>query len=265
MTYRIGEVVTLSTAMAGSGTAPTMTLTVTKPDGTSVAPTVSAAAPSGTGWTWTASFAVDQAGDWLWVFIGSGSYSAVDDGQFHVVGSALRIVGLAEVKEHGNITSAGSDRELLDFIGTAEQMIEAHIGPVVPRTVSAERLTIRPGATMAWLAYAPVLEVITVVENGITLEPADYLVWLDTGQADRLSGGTWCGREALFTYRAGRNPIPAAIRWAAKELTVHLWRSTQAQRGGRARGEQAESAAGYALPNRVREALIPFALSPLVA
>lgn len=263
MTYRVGQAVQLTTALDGTGTPPTMALTVTKPDGSTITPTLSAPSTTPTGWSWTANVAVDQEGDWLYLFTASGSYVGVDQDQFHVIAAGLRIVGLAEVKEHGNITGTANDRELLDFIGTAEQMVEAVVGVTVPRTVTDEVLR-----SSGELRKIPVLEVVSVVDGGVTLDPSAYSVRLDTGQIESTRwGGVWRGPQTLVTYRPGRVPIPEGIRWGAKELVVHLWRTTQTQRGGRARrGDEAaelaaESRAGYALPNRVLEALEPFALS----
>jgi hypothetical protein len=264
VTYVLGQRATLRTTVtdpAGQLSDATVALAVTAPDGTVSAPTVTH--PS-TG-VYTADVTFTQPGDWLVVWTTTGAVVSADFDQVHVIAPALRIVGLAEVKEHGNITGNASDRELLDFIGTAEQIIESIVGVVVPRTITDEVL-----GSSGELRKIPVLEVLSVVDGGVTLGPSAYTVRLDTGRVDSLRwGGLWRGPQTLVTYRPGRASIEEAIRWAAKELTVHLWRTTQTQRGGRARRTDeaadlaAESRAGYALPNRVLEALQPFALSPV--
>lgn len=273
MTYHVGQMVQLTTSLTGTGTAPAMALVVTKPDGTTTTPTVSAPTVTATGWTWTANVLADQANDWLYQFTASGSYVGVDAGQFHVIAAGLRVVGLDEVKEHGNITSTASDRELLDFIGTAQQMVEQLVGPTVPVTVTGERH--RSVGSTIWLDRPPVLSITSVQEYaGATplsaLVAGEWAFDAASGRLDRIVSGYpsyWLGTEVLVTYRAGRAPIPEAIRWGAKELTVHLWRSTQAQRGGRARGDVAEAAtaAPFGVPNRVRDALALYLLPPGVA
>lgn len=265
MTYVLGQRVSLRTTVtdaAGVATDATTVLTVTAPDGTVTTPAVT---HPGTG-LYSADVTFNQAGDWLRVWSTSGAIVSTDVDQIHVISPTLRIVGLAEVKEHGNITTTANDRELLDFIGTSQQMIESLVGTTVPQTFTETQYT---SAGNVWLRHSPVLSVTSVTEFGGVVDPGLYIVDADAGVITRTDGRDWYGAttSALTTvYRAGRAPIPEGIRWAAKELTVSLWRSTQAQRGGRSRGSDApETPTGYALPNRVREALEPYLLVPVVA
>jgi hypothetical protein len=264
VTYYLGQRATLNTVIrneAGDPADATVALTMTAPDGTVTTPTV---AHDGTG-QYSAQVTFDQAGDWLRVWSASGAVVATDADQVHVIATALRIVGLAEVKEHGNITTTANDQELLDFIGTAQQMIESEVGPTVPQTITE---TIYVNSSTLLLSRTPVLSVQSVTEYGATVDPSVYLLNSATGAILRTDGRGWYGSTAYpltFVYRVGRSPIPEAIRWAGKELTIHLWRSTQAQRGGRGRGDSTESVAGFGMPNRVREALIPFSLGATVA
>jgi hypothetical protein len=132
MTYVVGQRANLRTTITDATSAltdATVVLTVTAPDGTVSTPAVNH--PS-TG-TYNADVTFDQPGDWLRVWSTTGAVVSSNVDQVHVIAPTLRIVGLAEVKEHGNITSTNSDSELLDFIGTAQQMIEDLVGPTVPR------------------------------------------------------------------------------------------------------------------------------------
>jgi hypothetical protein len=264
VTYVQGQRANLRTSVAdqaGTATDATVVLTITDPDGTVSTPTVNR---TGTG-QYNADVTFNQPGDWLRVWTTSGTVVSSDVDQVHVIAPSLRIVGLAEVKEHGNITSTASDRELLDFIGTAQQMIEDLVGPTVPQTYT-QTWTDTPKPAL-WLDQQPVLAVTSVTEYGNVVDPGLYSVNTD-GSISRVDRRCWYGTSLsplAVVYRAGRAPIAEGIRWAAKELTVHLWRSTQAQRGGRARGDVTDlPAAGYGLPNRVREALEPFLLLPAV-
>lgn len=264
MTYFLGQRATLRTEIrneAGILADATVTLTVTAPDGTVSTPAV---AHDGTG-QYSAEVTFSQAGDWLRVWTSTGAVVTTDADQVHVIAAALRIVGLAEVKEHGNLTSNVNDRELLDFIGTAQQMIESEVGVTVPRTVTE---TVYVGGPLLLLAETPVISVQSITEYGSTVDPSLYVLDANAGAIRRADGRNWAATSSTpltWTYRAGRAPIPEAIRWAGKELTIHLWRSTQAQRGGRGRGEASETAAAFGLPNRVRDALIPYARAVTVA
>lgn len=272
MTYVVGQRASLSTEVRdeiGTLVDATVVLTVTAPDGTVSTPSVS---HNGTG-LYSADVTFTQAGDWLRIWSTSDTVVTTDVDQIHVIAAALRIVGLAEVKEHGNTPSTVSDRELLDFIGTAQQMIECEVGAVVPVTVVERHPS---GGTRLWLNRTPVLSVTSVAEySGITpiatLVPPNVVVDAESGLLSRVlptgASSYFLGTELVVTYRVGRQPIPEAIRWAAKEQTIHLWRSTQALRGGRARGAETADAAvaGYGMPNRVRDALTPYLLPPAVA
>lgn len=269
MTTLVGQRETLKLEVRdeqGTLTDATVTLTLTRPDGTATSPT--AANPS-VG-IYTADVTWDQPGDWLRVWQTTGAVVSVDVDQVHVIAPTLRIVGLAEVKEHGNITTNASDQELLDFIGTAQQMIENLVGAVVPTTVTE---TYTSTGSRLWLRRAPVLSVTSVTEyTGTTaltpLTAGDWTLDPETGALTR-NYGWWAGDSVQVVYRPGRSPIPEAIRWAGKELTIHLWRSTQTLRGGRGRGSADDTAAavgaGFGLPNRVEDALRPFLRAPAVA
>lgn len=272
MTYVQGQRAKLSTVVRGEDGQPadaTVVLTMTAPDGTVSTPAVN---HDGIG-AYSASVTFDQSGDWLRVWMASGTVVAPDVDQIHVIAPTLRLVGLVEVKEHGNITSTASDRELLDFIGTAQQMIEELVGATVPQTFTQgwsvpfrDRCRTYP---VLWFDHGPVLSINSITEYGNVVDPSLYLL-NDDGSVVRTDGRGWYADTAAplsVIYRAGRAPIPEGIRWAGKELTIHLWRSTQAQRGGRARGDigDAAVAAGFGMPNRVRDALAPFLLAPVVA
>ncbi len=276
MTYLVGRRVTLSTEvrnLAGALADTTMALTMTKPDGTTLTPAPTITHPS-LG-VYSADVTLDTPGDWLRLWTGTGAVEVTDVDQLHVIAAALRIVGLAEVKEHGNITSASSDAELLDFIGTAQQMIESLVGATVPRTVTEIRHQGNPlrsrahGPAVLWLNEGPILSVTSVTEYGALVDPSLYLVDVNDATITRKDCRSWYGDQVFpFTvvYRVGRVPIDEGIRWAAKELTISLWRSTQTQRGGAGRGgDTPATPTGYGMPNRVREALEPFLLIPAVS
>lgn len=180
-------------------------------------------------------------------------------------------VSLADVKAHLNITTSTQDAELIGFIETAQETIEGEVGAIAQRTVTEY---VPGGADRLWLAETPILSVTSVTEYGSTLGASYYRLDAESGAIERYAATglnptyqRWATGDVVVTYVVGRNPVPSSLEWAIKELTAHLWRSTQAQRGGRARGdgETPGAGAGYALPNRVREVIERYCTLPAVA
>lgn len=263
MSYYLGQRARIRTEVrdvAGVLTNTTLALTLTRPDGTTVVPGVT---NDSTG-VYHADVLLDQAGDWLRVWSGTGAVEVADADQFRVVATTLRIIGLAEAKEHRNITATADDRELLDFIGAAQKMIEGKVGPVVPFPVVDE--VHYPATDLLVLKNSPVVEVTAVQEysggTGLGVLPAgQYRLDQQAGMLRRLtasgSAGWWQGSEVRVSYTPGRRPIPDNLRLAAKELVGHLWKRSQALRGGGRAGqatpEETVAGMGYAMPNAVLE------------
>lgn len=176
----------------------------------------------------------------------------------------MAVVSIEEVKQHLNITGTASDAELPVFIDTAQQIVEDLVGPVEPTIVTQ---TMYSGGVVS-LNESPVISITTVTEYGVTVSPSLYVADLTDGSLVRLDGRRWYAAPSsplVVVYQAGRTMLPAALKWAIMEEAAHLWRATQSQRGGRARGSDIPDApTGYALPNRVREVIEPFLLLPAV-
>jgi hypothetical protein len=175
----------------------------------------------------------------------------------------MAAVSLEDVKLHLNITSTTNDTELTTFIDTAQEIVEHYVGPVEPQTVT--ETFYRNGAI--FLSITPVISITTVTEYAAVVGSSFYTV--DGDELIRLDGRSWYGSHGApltVVYEAGRayGNLPAAIGWGIKEETAHLWRTTQSQRGGRSRGDEPAAPMGYALPNRVREAIAPFMRLPAV-
>lgn len=274
MSYFVGQLVTVSTEVrtaAGVLTDATVILNVTSPDG--VTTTYAPPDHPGTG-LYSKGITATQAGDWFYQFTSSGTVIATDAGQFHVRVAAPMIVGLTEVKKHANITTNVDDEELMDFIGTAQNIIEHLVGPVVGQQF-VEQHTARGNRIV--LLRRPVRSITSVVErNGssvmATLTPSEYVVDTDTGMLERTSasGVAWryLGDNVVVTYVAGRSPVPDAIRTAAKDLATHLYRRSQVLRGARRPGapadEQTQTIMGYSVPRAVVETLAPYRLGPRI-
>lgn len=257
--WYVGQRVNVSTQVkdqAGLLADATMNLVVYRPDGTTAYSGAPANHPS-TG-NYNHDVTLDAAGDWWWQFTASGAVEAVDVGQAHVVAAGPLIISLQDAREHRNVTSTADDRELTEFVRAAQVMLENKVGPVVPRTVAAERHE-GCGRQQIALYLRPVLQVVTVTESSyggtpVTVAPSSYVLDGEAGILTRLGG--WHGTDVYVTYTPGRRPIPDHMRLAAKELVGHMWNKSQTIRGGlrgQASAEQTAAAMGYAVPNAVLE------------
>lgn len=269
MSYTVGAQVDLSTTVKdSSGTLvnATISLVVTKPDGTTTSPSV--ANPS-TG-VYTASISATLAGPWLYVWTASGAAVGVDDGQFEVTAQALRIVSLADVKRHMNmsLTDTTNDDEVQDFIDAAQALIEREIGPVVPKTYTERH---NGGRCRINVDHGPIVSITSITEYYYgsllhVLTSNEYVVDYTAGYIDRtLPSGMRFDfqgsiNDVVIVYVAGRIvPVGANVRLGAKELTAHLWRNTQLGRTRRSRSgsatddDSAPIGLGFSMPARVRE------------
>lgn len=280
MTYYLGSVVRVSTEVrdgAGVLTNATVVCEVTSPLGVVTTPPVNNPGPG----LYNADVALPlagPAGTWVYRFVSTGAVVGVDAGQFFTEPAAERIVGLAEVKAHGNITTTTDDGEINDLIETSRRIVEHLVGPVVPRTVVEQH-----GATYGilttsrrtlWLLRPPIASITSVVERlgstpQRTLTSAEYQVDEETGELRRVTttgaSALFGGDNVLVTYVAGVND--PAVRSAAKELTIHLYRRSQVLRGGRRAGPadgETTTIMGYAVPNAVIQELAHRRVGPRV-
>jgi len=272
VTYYVGQLVSVATVVTdatGTPTDATVVATVTDPAGVVTTPAVT----HGTTGNYSVAVPVTLAGDYAYTFAASGTVTAVDSGQFHVEVTGLRIVGLAEVKKHANITTTTDDGEINDFIATAQEVIEFIVGPVVGTTY-IELFPGRVGRIV--LLHAPVRSVVSIQERFgstvlRTLATTEYYLDINTGVIDRTQTTGlpfyFGGDNVLVTYVGGRVVTPN-IRQAAKELAVHLYRRSQVLRGGRrpssTDNDPSTVIMGYAIPNAVIEMLGPNKRAPVV-
>lgn len=190
---------------------------------------------------------------------------------------------LADLKSHLNIPAGDTtqDTELQGFLDAATPVIENITGPIVAKTVTAERHSGGTGSrSTILLRQRPVTAVTTVVEFvgnyaqtvAVVADPSAATAYSctfdpETGQLTRrVSGGqtypwAWGEDNIYVTYTAGYATVPANVRLAALFQAAHLYQSSQL--GGRpswgssAGADDAYAAlpASYAVPNRVRELL----------
>lgn len=189
---------------------------------------------------------------------------------------------LADLKAHLNIPASDTtqDGELQGFLDAATPVIENITGPIVARTVTAERHSGGMGnRTTLVLRQRPVTAVTEVVEYvgntaqtlAVVADPTQvtaYCVTFDPETAQlvrRVNGGqeypyAWGVDNIWVTYTCGWSAVPANVRLAALFQAAHLYQTSQlggrpAWNSGGIDDAYASPPSSYAVPNRVRELL----------
>lgn len=261
-------------ALGAPTNASTITLTITAPDQT--VSSVTPANPS-TG-HYTFSVPLSQEGVYQLDTVTTSPTTA--DGGIVNARKYRSILSLREAKDHLNISSTNtlSDEEVRSMSEAATRIIEAYIGPCVPRTV-VDRVHVpyqvlrrgygeRNGAMT--LSQFPVISITSIVNIDplITFVPTDIDLDKSSGIVRSLSSYFQCG-DYTVTYIAGRTILQAEHIQAAKEMLWHLWTSQRGQLSDTqfptitdaAQFENSANGAGLgftpAMPARVRELLKP--------
>lgn len=270
MAYGIGTTVTVQVVardLAGTPiNTPTVTLTVTAPDGTVAAPIT--ASNTLAGGIYTATVAATQVGTYVLAWVGTGGLADTD--QFTVRDAAARLISLGEAKKQLNIpvTTTSDDLELEDYIDTITAVVEDITGPMIRRTI-VETLWVT-GPTVV-LGYAPVITLTSVAaaQTGWTAPLlADLIVDGPTGILRWAAGGYGTVGLMTFTYAAGRTVIPAAVGLAGRIILAHMWETQHNADGGRpafGRDDLPQPGLGFSVPNRAVELLEPYRRAPAVA
>lgn len=265
MPYDFGDVVplrvTVRDANGDPAAAGAVSITVTLPDQTTAAPTVTT--PS-TG-VYLAQYQPTQAGRHAVTYVATGANASAYTDVFDVrPATSTNLLSLEDARATLNLSATTDDEELRSYIEAVTSLIEARIGPVVPRTV-VETVS---GRNYLLLSETPVVSVTSIAgiyPDSTTLSLVDLTTDSATGTIGYLSraalGGTY-----TVTYVAGRTGIiPPRITQAARVLLKHLWST---QRGGRPTTTASDAdgyAQAYSMPNRVLELLATDMRAPGVA
>jgi hypothetical protein len=173
----------------------------------------------------------------------------------------MSALSLVDAKAYLNITVATHDTELQTVINSAEAAIEALVGPLSPRTVTAR---VPGNSAVLLLPTIPAASLTSVTPfGGSAMDLASFDLDATAGIVNYPGGsGTYPSTYYTIVYEAGRDPVPADLMMAVKELVRHLWGP---QRGGSVRpgSSPAEGlsntlpGAAYSLPIRVTQLLTP--------
>jgi hypothetical protein len=241
----------------------TISLTITAPDQTSV---VVVPTSSGTG-HYTYNLALTQEGQYRLETVTTGPTTA--DGTSLNARRFVSLLSFQEAKAHlGTVQNDLQDDEIRAMSEAATVLIEAYVGPCVPRTV-VER--VRPRRGVITLAQIPILSVtsVTGVDTLLTWLPVDLDVDKTTGIIRPVNAAYFNYEQYTVSYVAGRGVLPATFIQAAKELLYHMWGPQRGQTGDTLEPSMADigvlenAAAGAGLgftpvlPARVRELLKP--------
>jgi hypothetical protein len=162
---------------------------------------------------------------------------------------------LDDLKAHLNITDSDNDDELLGMLDAATDVTESIVGPLAGGTVTETHYGLSSDVLV--LRQVPVAALVSVSGR----------LWPDgaLGTLRLVSGYRFAG-DVTVTYTTGRE-APAAVRLAVLIIAAHLW---ETQRGSAPVGplstdDGTVSGLGFAIPNRARELLAPFAYGPRVS
>ena len=132
------------------------------------------------------------------------------------------LLTLAEAKAALNITDDDQDAELADWVDRLTPIIEAEVGPIVQRDVTA---TIPAGAYCHALPWQTAVAFVSGVEvdGGAVVSTTNLRV--DRGILSRTDGSTLGGRLWTLTLTVGitEDEVPTNIRQAASEALVAAW------------------------------------------
>ena len=277
--YDVGDTVTLGVTITNSAGVPAnasaVTATITLPDGTTTTPSVT---NSGAG-LYDIAYSPTQVGRYAIKWLATGTNASAYADVFEVRDfSQIGVVSLDEVKAHLNIPSTDTtlDEELRRFMDAATDLAENYTGIILgQRTFTDE--TYDGQNEFLRIINPKVISIISVVENGLTLNSNQYFMDHTGQRLYRIGSGTlyssnsygyWAPgiQNIKVTYKAGFINPPSAIRQGVLEIIRHLW---QTQRGamnvmGRnIEGDQMYSAPTYSLPRRAMELLDPASLPGL--
>lgn len=197
------------------------------------------------------------------------------------------LLSLAEAKSALGLPAANPDLDttVASYVTAVSRVLDENCGPLVQRTVTNEThsgngsyaidLKQRPAATLtSCTEYQGTTAVSLTIETAGTAPADGVILDGDNGFLYRRSSGadwTWYpGRNNItVTYTAGRYAntaaVDARVKRAAGMLLRHLWAIDKGS-GNMMFGEvEIPIPMGYAIPNRVRETLSDFWLTPAVA
>jgi hypothetical protein len=211
-------------------------------------------------------------GHYQYTWTATGTGAGVSFGDFDVFDPfETAVLPLQDAKDMLNIpqTVTTSDNELLSWIETIESSMRGYTGgPLVNRTITAERAEMQSNQTVILVRQRPLVLVTQVTSaSGSAIDLSGGLDYdANAGTFRRKLGLPFYGPfftwlpQVNVTYVAGWGAsVPAAFNSAARVILQHLWSTTQ--RGPSARPSMGVPdlvtipGFGFAIPNQAAELL----------
>ena len=138
---------------------------------------------------------------------------------------------LDTVKTELGITDGASDEKLEVLIEQASDVVAKYCNRVFALETVAETFRVRHGTQGLTTGRYPVVEILSIVENGTMLDASDYEVDLEAGIIERLRSDClvkWPAGKTVVTYSAGfdlPDGLPEGIERATIELVKQYYAS----------------------------------------
>jgi hypothetical protein len=212
------------------------------------------------------------AGHYQYVWTSTGTGAGVSFGDFDVFDPfEMSVLPLQDAKDQLNIPQATSvsDSEIQAYIATIETCLERYTGgPLVNRTITAERTEMMSNQTVIPVRQRPLVSVTSIasasggnidISGGLDLDQNAGLIRRKLGLPFYGPFFQWLP-QVNVTYVAGwGTTVPAAFNAAARIILSHLW---ETQHGPSTRpsmfgGEDTVTIPGFgfAIPNQAAELL----------
>ena len=180
------------------------------------------------------------AGHYQYVWTSTGTGAGVSYGDFDVFDPyETAVISLQDAKDMLNIPQATttSDAELASFIATIETSLEGLTGgPIINRTVTAERCIFTGWYTQLQVKQRPLVSVTSItsvlgtaidISAGLDINPAARTIRRKDGSPFPTDSPV-----ALVTYVPGwGTACPAAVNTAARFILKNLWDSQRGAAG----------------------------------
>ena len=214
---------------------------------------------------------IATAGHYQYTWTSTGTGAGVSRGEFDVFDPfETAVLPLQDAKDQLNIPQATTtyDNELQSFIDTIESSLRGMTGgPIVNRTITAERAEMMDNQTVIPVRQRPLVSVTQImsasgsaidISSGLKLDANAALIRKPLGLPFYGPFFAWLP-EVYVTYVAGwGTSVPAAFNSAARIILAHLW-STQHGPSVRPSMGPVELTTppgfGFAIPNMAAELL----------
>jgi hypothetical protein len=147
----------------------------------------------------------------------------------------LQLLTIAEMRAAAGVSDNSQDAQLtamgLKIAADIATECNIAVGSGAPPTLRRETLTeVVRGAYADLLVLARRHEIVitSVVEDGTTVDAADYLVNPESGEIHRLCSDlvtTWCADKVTVVYAAGFDTVPYDLKDAATDFFRSAWQA----------------------------------------